>query len=138
MATKRGPKSPMSAQHKQALATGRVEGRVVRDYLEALRNNRPKRGRKRTPESIKRRLKAIKSELESADALNELKLVQEQMDLEQELAGLNAGVDLSGLEAKFIKVAKAYSERQGITYSAWRKVGVEPRVLKAAGFNRAD
>ncbi len=128
----------MSAQHKAALATGRAEGRIVRDYLEALRNNRPKRGRKRTPDSIKRRLKAIKAELDEADALNELKLVQEQMDLEQELETLGAAADLSGLEAQFIKVARGYSERQGISYSAWRKVGVEPRVLKAAGFTRSD
>ena len=42
----------MSDAHKAALATGRVEGKIVRDYLEALRANKPARGRKRTPESI--------------------------------------------------------------------------------------
>ena len=137
MAAKRGPKSPMTNQHKAALAAGRAEGRIVREYLEALRNNRPKRGRKRTPESIKKRLKAIAAELADADALAELKLTQEQMDLEAELATFEEAVDLSGLEADFIKVARPYSERQGISYSAWRKVGVEPRVLKAAGVARS-
>ena len=38
----------MSAEHKAALAQGRSEGKAVRDYLDALRANKPKRGRKRT------------------------------------------------------------------------------------------
>ena len=127
----------MSNQHKAALATGRAEGRIVREYLEALRTNRPKRGRKRTADTIKKRLAAIVKELDVSDALTELKLTQEQMDLEAELATFEEAVDLSGLEADFIKVARPYSERQGISYSAWRKVGVEPRVLKAAGVARS-
>ena len=38
----------MTDEHKAALAQGRSEGRAVRDYLDALRANKPKRGRKRT------------------------------------------------------------------------------------------
>lgn len=128
----------MTSQHKAALATGRAEGRVVRDYLEALRTNRPKRGRKRTADTIEKRLAAIAEELETADAITELKLVQEQMDLEVELAGFTEMVDITGLEAEFVRVAKNYSERQGISYTAWRKVGVEPRVLKASGIDRSS
>jgi hypothetical protein len=126
----------MTAEHKAALATGRAEGRVVRDYLEALRINKPKRGRKRTADSIRKRLVVIAKELENADALSELKLTQEQMDLEVELANFGEAVDITALEADFIKVARTYSQRQGITYTAWRKVGVEPGVLKAAGIDR--
>ena len=136
MAAKRGPKSPMTAEHKAALATGRAEGRIVRDYLEALRINKPKRGRKRTADSIRKRLAAIAKEIEVADALTELKLTQEQMDLEVELENFGTTVDLTALEKDFIKVARTYSKRQGISYSAWRKVGVEPAVLKAAGIDR--
>ena len=33
MAAKRGPKNAITAKHKAAMAEGRVEGRVVRDYL---------------------------------------------------------------------------------------------------------
>ena len=51
---KRGPKGPMTDEHKAALATGRNEGNAVRNYLEALRSNKPKRGRRRTRESIAR------------------------------------------------------------------------------------
>ena len=137
MAAKRGPKGPMSDQHKAALAQGRTEGRAVREYLEALRSIKPKRGRSRTPDSIKKRLAAIEDQLASADALTELKLVQERRDLTDELASMEAKVDLASLEAAFVKVAKGYSQRQGITYASWRDVGVEPAVLKKAGINRA-
>src|SRR5215218_7680974 len=103
---KRGPKGPMTAEHKAALAAGRSEGRAVREYLEALRNNKPKRGRKRTPESIRRRLDAIEHELEAADPIQELRLVQERLDLTAELAAAEQRVDLTSVEADFIRVAK--------------------------------
>jgi hypothetical protein len=40
------------------------------------------------------------------------------------------------LEDAFIAVAGPYSARKGLTYAAWRAVGVEPRVLRAAGVPR--
>ena len=54
-------KSTMTAEHKRALAQGRAEGRAVRAYLEALDQNRPRRGRPRTPASIEKRLKAVEA-----------------------------------------------------------------------------
>ena len=45
----------MSEDHKTALAQGRSEGRAVRRYLEALEAHKPRRGRKRTVESMKSR-----------------------------------------------------------------------------------
>src|SRR5438067_3615956 len=68
----------MSAAHKAALAEGRSQGRAVRVYLEALQANKPKRGRKRTPDSIKKRLASIDAELQSADPLRSLNLRQER------------------------------------------------------------
>ena len=133
---KRGPKSPMSDAHKAALAVGRSEGRVVRDYLEALRANKPVRGRKRTPDSIAKRLAAIDSEIGNADAVKELRLVQERLDLQAELSTMGATVDIGDLEAEFVKVAKAYGERSGVSLAAWRAVGVNPAVLKAAGISK--
>ena len=127
----------MTDQHKAALALGRAEGRTVREYLDGLRASKPKRGRKRTTDSINARLAAIDEELASADPLSELKLVQERMDLTIELANMDSGVDLTSLEADFVKVAQGYSERQGISYAAWREVGVEASVLKRAGISRA-
>lgn len=131
-----GNKAPMSADHKRALAQGRSEGKAVRDYLEALRATKPKRGRKRTPDSIRRRMGVIDHELQTADPLSELKLIEERRRLEAELETMGSKVDLSALESEFVKVAKSYSERQGISYASWRDVGVEPRVLRDAGIPR--
>lgn len=138
MAAKRGPKNSITDQHKAAMAEGRVEGRIVREYLEALRNSKGKPGRKRTPDSVRRRMEAIESEMNGANPVRELELVQERFDLEKELAGMQTKVDPKSLEDGFTKVAASYSKRKGISYSAWRAVGVEPTVLKKAGISRAD
>jgi hypothetical protein len=134
---KRGPKSPMTDAHKEALATGRTESRAVRDYLEALEQHKPKRGRKRTAETIERRLSSLDEELDVAEPLDRLKLIQERMDLLGELDSMEAGLNLSDLEEAFVEVAANYSERQGISYAAWREIGVQPAVLKRAGISRA-
>jgi hypothetical protein len=126
----------MSLAHKEALAVGRDEGRAVRRYLEALDAHKPKRGRKRNPESIQRRLEDIDEKLQSADALSRLHLVQERMDLEDELVTKDAQIDLGALEEEFIKSAKNYSKRKGITYAAWREAGVDAAVLRQAGIRR--
>ncbi len=129
-------KSAMSAEHKAALAKGREEGRAVRRYLEALEDQRPRRGRKRTPESIKRRLASVDEQLNTADPLTRLHLVQEREDLSAELARNDASDDLDDAEKAFIKVAGAYGRRKGIGYSAWRAVGVPVSVLERAGISR--
>ena len=135
MAAKRGPKE-MTDSHKAALERGRAEGRIVRDYLEALRSNKPKRGRKRTADSINKRLAAIESELPSASAIEELQLVQERRDLNDELASLGSGVDVGEIEEAFVEVAKGYGDRKGISYASWRDVGVSAETLKRAGISR--
>jgi hypothetical protein len=135
---KRGPKGPMTAEHKAALAAGRSEGKAVRDYLEVLRSTKPKRGRKRTSDSIAKRLATIDAELVSADPIRELKLVQERLDLQAELSQVGDTVDVAALESEFVKVAKGYSGRNGISYAAWRAIGVDAAVLKNAGIGRAE
>jgi hypothetical protein len=136
MAAKASGRTPMSDEHKAALAEGRNQSRAVRSYLEALEAHKPKRGRKRTPESIKKRLDKIDAEIESADPLKRLQLVQERLDLEQEMTSLTAGIDLTELEDGFVDAAAGYSERKGISYSAWRELGVPAAVLKRAGIAR--
>ena len=135
MAAKRGPKE-MTDSHKAALERGRAEGRVVRDYLEALRSNKPKRGRKRTADSINKRLAAIDNELPGASAIEELQLIQERRDLNAELASLGSGVDVGEIEESFVSVAKGYGDRKGISYASWRDVGVSAATLKRAGISR--
>ena len=138
MAEKRMAKSPMSETHKQALALGRDQGRIVRHYLEAIEAHKPKRGRKRTPETMQKRLDDIEKRLPTVDPLTRLQLVQERLNLQRELSTTAETVDLSGLEAEFIGVAADYGARKGISYAAWREAGVDPAVLKKAGIGRAS
>lgn len=133
---KQSSKKSMSAEHKAALAEGRAQGRAIRDYLEALETHKPRRGRKRTPDSVRKRLDRIEVELADADPMKRVSLVQERIDLQSELDALGGGVDLTELEAGFVTHAKDYSARKGISYGAWREVGVSPAVLKAAGIGR--
>ena len=137
MATKRN-RTPMSDEHKAALAEGRNQGRSVRRYLEALDAHKPKRGRKRTPESMQKRLDRIDTELVTADPLKRLQLIQERLDLKAELDAAGEKIDLSGLEKEFVDAAAAYSARKGISYAAWRELGVEAAVLKRAGISRSQ
>ena len=128
----------MSEEHKAALAEGRTQGRAVRAYLEALEANRPKRGRKRTPDSIKKRLQTLETELPSADKLHALHLRQERRDLQEELGAMDSTIDLAGVEKDFVAAAKTYGERKGISYATWREAGVSPAVLKQAGISRSS
>jgi hypothetical protein len=127
------PSSKMSTAHKKALANGRNEGRVIREYLDIVEATKPKRGRRRTPESIARRLAAINTELKTADAVTKVRLIQERLNLKTELSGMKSRTEISAAETKFIKVARSFSERNDITYEAWREFGVTPVVLKKAG-----
>jgi hypothetical protein len=129
-------KRVVTDEHKAAMAQGRNESRAIAAYLEALESNRPKRGRKRTPESIAKRLEKIEQEIGSASSIKRLSLIQERMDLEAERDGMEESVDLSGFEADFVKAAKGYSQRKGISYTAWRELGVPAAVLKQAGIGR--
>lgn len=127
----------MSDAHKAALAEGRAESRSVKNYLEALEENRPKRGRKRTPASIEKRLQQIEKELPTTGPLKRVSLIQERMNLTKELSTGDASVDISSFESAFVKVAKGYSERKKISYAAWRELGVSAAVLSKAGITRS-
>lgn len=126
----------MTDDHKAALAEGRTQGRAVRNYLEALEAHKPKRGRKRTPESMQKQLDRIEVEIPEADPLQRLQLIQKRIDLQAELEASGETVDLTGLEAGFVAAAKGYGERKGISYEAWRQLGVPAAALRAAGISR--
>lgn len=74
-----------------------------------------------------------------ADPLTRAKLAQERIRLEAELEARTSesDVDMDALEAAFIDCAAGFSAREGISYAAWRSVGVPPAVLKLAGIGRA-
>lgn len=130
-------KTQISNEHLQALAKGRSEGASIRRYLNALQDHKPRRGRKRTPESMKKRLAAIEKQIEAADALTRLNLIQERIDLEHQLESSQDAVDMKALEDEFVRTAKVYGERKGISYAAWREAGVDAAVLRRANIKRA-
>ena len=134
---KKPVKRTMTADHKAKLAQGRNESRIVSRYLEALAAGKGKRGRKRTPESINMQITRIDKDLAEASPIRRLELVQRRFDLVAERDRLATRVDLEGLEKEFVKVAKSYAQRNGISYGAFRESGVPADVLKRAGITRA-
>ena len=122
----------VTPEHKAAMIQGRTETRVVRQYLEAL-EVRQSGGRRRSKESLQKKLAAVEQDLESAAAVGRLHLVQERINLQKAIEAAEQNVDIDELENDFIDIAASYSERKGISYQAWREVGVPPKVLQAAG-----
>lgn len=112
--------------------------RAVRQYLSALEANKPKRGRKRTPESIDARLASLDEATESASPLKKLEMAQERRDLIEERERMVEAVDPKALESAFVSHAQQYGEQKGISWAAWRDVGVAADVLKAAGISRSS
>lgn len=126
----------MSDDHKAALAEGRAQGRAIRDYLAALESDR-KPGRKLDKGAIEQRIADIQSSVDGEpDPAKRVELIQKRLDLEAKLVDLQDDVDLESLEERFVESVAPYSERKGITYSAWREAGVPASVLKRAGVPR--
>lgn len=132
----KGARKAMTSEHKAALAKGREEGLAVRRYLVALEGSKPKRGRKRTPASIDKKITQLETQLVTAEPLTRLHMLQEIKDLKDEQARTDNVEDLGALEKQFVKVAKAYGSRKKISYGTWRKAGVSAAVLQKAGIAR--
>jgi hypothetical protein len=135
--------SSSDAPRKRAAASGsdrRDLGRVVRRYLGALETEKAAKGRKRGLEAVQNRLLKIDELLVTADPLSRLHLTQERIDLHAEIVRVANGsdADFAALEADFVKVAKTYGEVSGITFAAWRRVGVDSEVLERAGIARTS
>ncbi|MGA7227564.1 MAG: hypothetical protein WBZ45_05075 [Acidimicrobiia bacterium] len=123
---------PMTAEHKEALAKGRTEARAIKSYLKALDSRKP--GRPVTKESLESRLARVDSKLNAEDdPLKRVELTQSKLDIEDALENLEDSANIDQLAAEFATHAKSYSERKGITYTAWRQVGVPAQVLRKAG-----
>jgi hypothetical protein len=130
---KRGPKSPMTDEHKAALAQGRTEGRAVRNYMAALQSTQAPRRRGRKGKSAAELQEAI---MEANDPMERLRLRPLlRAALEEESVET---IDMESLQADFIKVLVSYSERTGLTYADWREEGVPAAVLKEAGMSRGQ
>ena len=124
----------MTDDHKAALARGRTEAAAIKRYLQALDARRP--GRPVTLAGLQEKLDLLISKIaEEDDALKKVDLVQMRLDTEQRIAGFEE-VDFETLESGFVRYARGYSDRKGISYSAWREIGVPAPVLKQAGIPR--
>ena len=123
----------VTPEHKAAMSQGRTETRVVRHYLEAVVGIKQGSGRRRSKATLERKLAAVEEELATADPVRRLHLVQERLDLSKALEAAEQTVDMEQLESDFVAIAASYSERKGISYQAWREVGVDAKVLRTAG-----
>jgi hypothetical protein len=126
----------MSDEHKAALAKGREQGRAVREYLAALEQER-KPGRKVDRGTVEKRIDEVQQRIDDEpDPAKRVELIQRRLDLEEQLVAMQGEVDLDALERGFVDAAAEYSERKGISYTAWREAGVPAAALKRAGIRR--
>jgi hypothetical protein len=122
----------MSKEHKEALAEGRRQSRAIKAYLKAIQSRKP--GRTATKQSIEGRLNRIDAQMVgNQDPLKRVDLLQAKLELQDQLSRMDGGVDMGEVEKGFVAHAKAYSERKGLSYTAWRRAGVPAATLKAAG-----
>jgi hypothetical protein len=125
----------MSDEHKAALAQGRREGRAVKHYLKLVGSRRP--GRPVTKDSLEKRIAGLSEKITAeSDPLKKLELIQSRIDAEDQMEEIAEAVDADAVEKEFIEVAKSYSERKGISYSAWREAGVSAQALREAAIPR--
>ena len=124
----------LSSSHKAKMAEGRRQTRVVESYLRHLEQAASPKKRV-SPKDLAAEVKKVEAELDAADGIDKLALLQRREDL-QRLALEAEPEDDGGLEEQFIAVASAYGDRKGVSYSTWREFGVPKHVLEAAGIAR--
>lgn len=138
--TPRAPQQPasgMSPAQKKAMQQGRAEATAVKLYLTAIASSARRRGRQFTPEELQVRIDAVNEEIAAAPAATRVFLVQKRIDLEHRLdAAQTVEVDIEPLQEEFVRVAAEFGVRKGISYDAFREVGVPAAVLRDAGVRR--
>jgi hypothetical protein len=102
---------------------------AVNAYLQAIADEP---GRGRPPKSSAELEKMMADEPNLA---KRLVLVQRQLDA---VARESQAGQRANLEARFVRNAKTFGDHYGISYAAWRSMGVQPLVLREAGISGAD
>lgn len=121
----------MSQEHKDALAVGRKQARAIKAYLRALETTKP--GRPVTKETLELRLAKVNERIQTSDdPLKSVEMIQIRLDIEHAITSLDDRENFDELEAEFRVHARPYSDRKGITYTAWREFGVPAATLRAA------
>jgi regulator of replication initiation timing len=132
----RNPVAKMTDEHKRALAEGRRQSRAVKNYLEALEAESD--ASRVNEETLRKRLAKVQQQLEDEEnPAKRVELVQQRLDIQDQLDNLDEAPDMDELEKGFRDVVVGYSERKGISYKAWREVGVPAGVLRDAGMKRS-
>ncbi len=134
------PSTPQTRRSGSRRPASADQERLVRRYLSALETSKPGRGVKRAADAVGNRITKIDELLVSADPLTRVHLTQERIELHAEYVRITNGnhPDVSQLERDFVRVVRSYGDRHGITYAAWRQVGVEATVLEQAGIHKAE
>jgi hypothetical protein len=138
---KKAPRRPatrtLSASHKRALIEGRTMSATIDRYLAAV-NTPKRRGRKVSQATLVERLGAAQTRVKTAAGVDRVLAAQEVRDLTARIAAMTSGDgnELKELETAFVRIAKAFGEKRGIGYGAWRDAGVPAVVLKRAGIAR--
>jgi hypothetical protein len=135
MANNTKKKRGLSTSHLEALDKGRKAGNAVRAYLTHLEQSTPRRRGRRV--NWQTRLEASQAALETTtDVVERLRLTQAVQTAQEHLNVAQEDAHVASLEAGFIEWGKHYSEAHGISYAAWRQIGVPARMLREAGITR--
>ncbi len=129
------PRRKLTQKEIEAIQKGRAETQAIKDYLESL-HTRP--GRRVDPKTIERRLAKARQALAAAkNPLQKIELTEKVLRLEKALKeAQKGGGKTSDVEKAFIQHAASFARRKGISYRAFREMGVPPDVLAKAGIKR--
>lgn len=126
----------LTPEHKEALAKGRRQAKAVRAYLQALESGKQS-ARPVDHKALQERIDQLQAEIDQETSpVKRVEFIQRRIDVERQLARSEDQPDFEELERGFIEAAKEYSQRRGITYSAWRELGVPVSVLREAAVPR--
>ena len=128
-------RSNLTEEEKAKRKESRKQTVAVRRFLEGVESNTShRRGPRKDPKKL---LEATLAQLDGEmDRLRRLVLIQQRMNLEETLASTQHEPKLEELEKGFVECAKGYSEKNGISYAAWREMGVSAKTLQASGMHR--
>lgn len=130
-ASKRAPaRSAVPSPQERRAAT-----RVVRRYLEQLDAPDPERVRSRLRRQLERAERKLADE-SALGVLERLELIQARIDATAGLRALPDPAEAAAVEDEFVACAAAWAAHRGITWDAFRAVGVPASVLTRAGIPR--
>jgi hypothetical protein len=120
----------MDRQAKRQFAT-----RVVNPYLLSLSAKKKNNSGKRSPERLAAKLETISAKLDTDTTLTpvaRLRLYQDRIDITRDLNAATYQPDIDGLVKLFIEVGAEWAKDTGISYQAFRDMGVPTSVLREA------